>query len=148
MTRRLKSEVCKQLPDKRRRRVPLHGTGKLMKEIASKSEDLMEDEVAGNFFYKIAQAKLPAVKDRCIFGVALCEFGIEIRPEQLHENFRVNSTEVSQVNEAFAQLCSVLHAPTWMERLAKFGSIEMFDAVSNVSLQLAGIHFRAAGSGG
>jgi len=116
MTRRLKSEVCKQLPDKRRRRVPLHGTGKLMKEIASKSEDLMEDEVAGNFFYKIAQAKLPAVKDRCIFGVALCEFGIEIRPEQLHENFRVNSTEVSQVNEAFAQLCSVLHAPTWMEK--------------------------------
>lgn len=63
MTRRLKSEVCKQLPDKRRRRVPLHGTGKLMKEIASKSEDLMEDEVAGNFFYKIAQAKLPAVKE-------------------------------------------------------------------------------------
>ncbi|CAJ1403679.1 unnamed protein product [Effrenium voratum] len=63
MIRRLKQDVLSQLPSKRRQRIPLQVGDSKMKEISSSREAEGMGEGAPNLFQKIAQAKLPAVKE-------------------------------------------------------------------------------------
>jgi len=67
MVRRLKKDVLHELPPKRRQKVPLDcADARQMKEIQNKSYDLLETDDKVSMFRKMAEIKLPAVKEHVL----------------------------------------------------------------------------------